>query len=497
MAKTKTKGKKEIRALTRTLSVIALVILVVFILFLHRMNVLPARYFYLIVGVLGILEFIFLLLAFNKKIRIWILIVLDILFILIVAAEGYGVYRLNQIYHFLDEGMKVEETTDYYFLVVNKESKYNTLADIENKIVYYYNDVDDFDKLKQSVSNKVNVILDEVDNYSELIETIDKDKEKIILINEASYDSIIEEQQSDEIDNIDVNDEKEQDEIYKILDKIELVKKVEVKENKEDITKKPFVLYLSGIDTRSDKMPSRSLSDVNMLIVINPTSRKILMIHVPRDYYVQLHGKTGLKDKLTHAGLNGGVALSRATMEDIFGVEIDYYARVNFNAVIKLVDAVGGLTINSDVNYSFRCWTDRSCLIKPGDNNVNGKCALAFARERHAYSTGDRHRGENQQQVIQKVVDKLSSSKSLLSNYDKILSALNKSFETDLSTENITSLIQFQLNDMRGWDFESANVTGSDSMNVTYSFPKMQLYVMNPDQASIDAAKDKIAEYIK
>ena len=502
MSKTKTKNKKEIRVLTKTLSIIALLILVVFIIFLKRMNVLPAKYFYLIVGVLGILELLFLFFAFNKKIKIWILIVFDILFILIVAVEGYGVYRLNQMYHFLDVGMKVEETTDYYYLVVNRDSEYKSVADIENKVVYYYNDVDDFDKLKQSVDNKVHVILDEVENYSELIETIDNDKTKIILINQSSYESIVEEQQNEETDETKKTIEEDQEEVekeekYRILDKVELVKKIEVKENKEDITKKPFVVYLSGIDTRSDKMPSRSLSDVNMLLVVNPNTRKILMIHVPRDYYVQLHGKTGLKDKLTHAGINGGVPLSRATMEDIFGVEIDYYARVNFNAVIKLVDAVGGLTINSDVNYSFRCWTDRSCLIKPGDNKVNGKCALAFARERHAYSTGDRHRGENQQQVIQLLINKLSSSKSLLTNYDKILSALNKSFETDLSTDNITSLIQFQLNDMRGWEFESANVTGTDSMNYTYSFPKQQLYVMVPDQASIDAAKLKIEEVLK
>ena len=498
---TKVKKKKKFRTFTRVLSVIALVMLVLFTLFLKQLNVLPNRYFYLIVGILGFLELIYLILAFNNRIKIWLLIVLDILFVLIMVVEGYGAYRLNQTYHFIDAGIKIEETTDYYYLVVNKNSAYKETKDIENKIVYYYNDVDDFEKLKQSVSNKVNVILDEAENYSALLEIIDTDKEKIILINQSSYDSIIEEQnqqdETDETQDKTKEETKEQEEKYRILDKIELVKKVEKKESTEDITKKTFVIYLSGIDTRSNKMPSRSLSDVNMLLVVNPISRKVLMIHVPRDYYVQLHGKTGLKDKLTHAGLNGGVALSRATMEDIFGVEIDYYVRVNFNAVIKLVDAVGGLTINSDVNYSFRCWTDRSCLIKPGENNVNGKCALAFARERHAYSTGDRHRGENQQQVIQKVVDKLSSSKSLLSNYDKILSALNKSFETDLSTENITSLIQFQLNDMRGWEFESANVTGSDSMNVTYSFPKMQLYVMNPDQASIDAAKDKIAEYIK
>ncbi len=497
MSKTKAKGKKEIREITRTLSIIALVILVIFVLFLHRMNVLPARYFYLIVGVLGILELIFLLLAFNKKIRIWILIVLDILFILIVAAEGYGVYRLNQIYHFLDEGMKVEETTDYYYLVVNKESKYNKVDDIANKVVYYYNDVDDFDKLKQSVDKKVNVILNEVENYSELIESIDDDKEKIILINQSSYESIIEEQSNDDTDNTNIDESKTQEEKYKIIDKVELVKKVESKESKEDITKKPFIVYLSGIDTRSDKMPSRSLSDVNIFIVVNPNNRKILMVHIPRDYYVQLHGKTGLKDKLTHAGINGGIQLSKATIEDILGYKADYYARVNFNAVIKLVDAIGGLTINSDVNYSFRCWTNKNCVFKPGENKVNGECALAFARERHAYSTGDRHRGENQQQVIQKVVDKLSSSKNLLTNYDKILSALNKSFETDLSTDNITSLIQFQLNDMRGWDFDSANLTGSDSSNYTYSFPKQILYVMIPNQSSIDEAKLKIAEVLK
>jgi len=171
MGKSKTKNsKKKIRALTRTLSVIALVILVIFVLFLHRMNVLPSRYFYLIVGVLGFLEFVFLLVAFNKKIKIWVLILLDIIFVLIVFAEGYGVFKLNEIYHFIDVGIKVEETTDYYYLVVNKNSPYNNLSDIENKVVNYYNDADDFEKLKQSVDNKVRVILNEVDNYSDLVE---------------------------------------------------------------------------------------------------------------------------------------------------------------------------------------------------------------------------------------------------------------------------------------------------------------------------------------
>lgn len=497
MAKAK---KKKIRVFTRVMSVIALVMLVLFTLFLKKLNVLPNRYFYLIVGVLGFLELIYLIFAFNKRIKIWLLIVLDILFVLIVGLEGYGAYRLNQTYHFIDVGIKIEETTDYYYLVVNKDSKYKETKDIESKIVYYYNDVDDFEKLKQSVSKKVNVILDEVENYSELIEMIDTDKEKIVLINQASYDSILDEQNEPE-ESTENNDNKQDDkehidEKYRILDKIELVKKVEKKESKEDITKKTFIIYLSGIDTKSNKMPSRSLSDVNMFLVVNPQTRKILMVNVPRDYYVQLHGKEGLKDKLTHAGMNGGIKLSKATMEDLLEHEADYYVRVNFNAVIKLVDAVGGLTINNDVNYSFRCWTDEGCVIKPGKQKVNGRCALAFARERHAYQNGDIHRGENQQQVIQLLVDKLGSSKSLLTNYDKILSSLNNSLETDLSTENITSLIQFQINDMRGWEFETANLSGSDGMNKTYSFPKMNLYVMIPNQDSIENAKKKIDEYL-
>ena len=498
----KPKTKKKIRTFTRVLSVIALIMLVLFTLFLKQLNILPNRYFYLVVGVLGLLVLIFMLLAFSKKVRVWILIVLDVLFILMLPLEGYGIYRLNQTYHFIDIGMKVEETTDYYYIVVNKDSKYESLADIENKVMYFYNDTDDIEKLKQSVSNKVHVIMDEVENFSELIEMIDTDKEKVILINQSTYDSINENENGEEINDNDAEKALEQkitEEKYKVLDKVELVKKIEKSDNKEDITKNPFIIYLSGIDTRTNKMPSRSLSDVNMLIAVNPKTRKILMVNVPRDYYVQLHGKTGLKDKLTHAGMNGGVQLSKATMEDIFGLEINYYVRVGFNAVIKLVDAVfpEGIVINNDQNYSIRCWTDQSCVFKPGDNKVKGRCALAFARERHAYSTGDRHRGENQQQVIQLLFNKLSSTKSLLTNYDKIMKALEGTFDTNLSTDNITSLIQFQLDDMRGWEFETANVTGSDASSETYSFPKQKLYVMIPNQESINEAKAKIEGILK
>ena len=496
----KTKTKRKIRSFTRILSIIGVITLVVLVFILKRINILPSKYFYLITGVLVFLEILYLFFAFRKNTKSWLLLVLDTLFVFIICAEGFGAYKLNETYHFIDVGMKVEETVDYYYLVANKESAYEKVADIENKVVYYSSDEEDIDLLKQSVANKVHVIMESVENYSELVEMIDSDKEKIILISEATYESINDNEQEQENNGQtpDENLEEEKEEKYRVIDKVEIVKKIEAVETRDDITSKPFIVYLSGIDTRSGKMPSRSLSDVNMFIVVNPNTRKILMVGVPRDYYVQLHGKTGLKDKLTHAGMNGGVKLSKATMEDLLGVEADFYVRVNFKAVIKLVDAVfpEGMTINNDQKYSFRCWTDRSCVFKPGNNIVNGKCALAFARERYAYAEGDRHRGENQQQVIQLIVNKLSSSRSLLTNYDKIMKALEGTFDTSLSTNNITSFIQFQLDDMRGWEFETQNLDGYGEMTKTYTFPKQNLYVMVPYKKTVDAAKRKIQEYL-
>lgn len=482
----KNRKKRKVRIFSKIICFIALVALILFLYFLKKINVLPNKYFYLIGAVLCFLEAIFMLFNTSKRIKSGILIGLDIFAIIIILIEGIGAYKLNQAYNFLNTNIKINETKEIYYFVVNKNSAYNDLKSIENKIVYYFNDTEDFEKLKSNVNKKVNVILDEVSEYSELIHNL-SDKEKIVLLSQATYDSYIENQDDNEI--------KENN--LKILDSVELISIVENSDSTEDIMKKPFIIYLSGIDTRSNKMPTKSLSDVNIFIVVNPQTRDILLVNTPRDYYVQLHGTKGLKDKLTHAGGVGGVKLSKATLEDLLGYKADYYIRVNFNSVIKLVDAIGGITLYSDVNYNFSCWTDRSCIFKPGNNKVNGKCALAFARERHAYKGGDRHRGENQQQVIKKVVEKLSSSKNLILNYDKLLKALEGTFETDLSTTNITSVVQFQINDMRGWNFTNISLDGPTGLDATYTCPNCKRSVMYQNPKTVNAAKEKIKEILE
>ena len=488
----KQSNKSRIRIFSKFLSLVALVVLVIFLFLIYKVNVLPSKYFKLIAGVLIFLEAIYLLTCVNKRIKVGVLMFMNLIAVIAIAAEGYGSWKIYKTYDFLHNSMQAQETKDIYYIVVNSKSNYNDLSSIEGKTVYYYNDSEDYETLKNNVKNKVSVVLDEVDDYSELMDSILEDEDRIILIDESSYNAYFENNGDvDGSSQISIKDN------FKVLDKFEIVKKLKLNDSKKDITTEPFIVYLSGIDTRTDSMPTKNLSDVNMFIVVNPQTRKILSVNVPRDYYVQLHGTTGLKDKLTHAGMRGGVTLSKATMEDLLGYEADYYVRVNFKAVTKLVDAIGGITIDSKDNYTYTLHHDKSCKIRPGKNNLNSSCALAFVRERYAYKTGDRHRGENQQQVIQAVVDKLSSSKTLIMKYDKILKALEGSFESNLSTDNITSLVQFQINDMRGWEFVTSNLNGSGGMEPCYSFPNSKLSVMYQDQQTIDAAKAKIKEVLE
>jgi len=274
----------------------------------------------------------------------------------------------------------------------------------------------------------------------------------------------------------------------RILDTIEVKTELDNIVKDTTVTEKPFSIYISGIDTYGP-IATRSRSDVNIIMTINPVTHEIVLTSIPRDYYVQLHGTTGLKDKLTHAGVYG-INKSIQTIEDLLDMDINYYIRVNFNTLISVVDVIGGITVESDID--FKAYTNPKCIFKKGLNNIDGKCALAFSRERYAYTTGDRHRGQNQQQVITKIIDKLSSSKTLISKYSDILKTLEGSFQTNMETEKIYSLIKLQLDDMPKWNVNSISLDGKGSMTYTHSYPKQKLYVMVPNESTISKAKKTI-----
>lgn len=260
-----------------------------------------------------------------------------------------------------------------------------------------------------------------------------------------------------------------------------------------DIEIEPFNVFISGIDTHGE-IVNVSRSDVNMIATVNPDTHTILLTSIPRDYYVQLHGTTGLRDKLTHAGIYG-VDMSRTTLEDLFGITIDHYIRINFDTVTQIVDTIDGIDITPD--HTFRAWTDSSCEYTANTPmHLYGPCALAYARERYAYAEGDHHRVKNQQDVLSAVVDKLSTDRSLIFVYPKLLDILGKSIQTDVPTKIIDQLIRDQITDSPTWHITKNQVTGTGSMDYTYSMPSQPLYVMIPDMASVTSATDIITKVL-
>ena len=261
------------------------------------------------------------------------------------------------------------------------------------------------------------------------------------------------------------------------------------------IVSEPFVVYLSGVDTRGE-LTENARSDVNILAVVNPVTKRVALINTPRDYYVDLAG-TDSKDKLTHAGLYG-VETSMATLGGLYGVDVEYYIRINFAGFMEIVDAMGGIDVYSD--YTFTS-VGSPGYYNPTDfvegwNHLDGAAALAFARERHAFATGDIQRGINQMKVIQAMLDKLRSP-ALLTSYTRLMAAVSDCFVTSLSSEQIAALVRMQLTDFAEWSIESYSATGSSSSSTQcYSAKGQKLYVMKPDEESVAGAQALIQSVV-
>ena len=261
------------------------------------------------------------------------------------------------------------------------------------------------------------------------------------------------------------------------------------------ITKEPFVIYLSGVDTRGE-LTENARSDVNILAAVNPVTKRVALVNTPRDYYVDLAG-TSSKDKLTHAGLYG-VETSMETLGNLYGVNVDQYIRINFAGFISIIDALGGVDVYSDQAFTSvgsPGYYDPTTFVE-GWNHLDGKSALAFARERHAFASGDIQRGINQMKVIDAMLNKIKSP-ALLMGFSKIMDAASDCFVTSFSQDQISALVRMQLSDFAEWDIESYTVTGTSSSSTKcYSAKGQKLYVMKPDDSSVSKAREMLASVL-
>ena len=243
-----------------------------------------------------------------------------------------------------------------------------------------------------------------------------------------------------------------------------------------------FTVYFSGIDTRG-RISNRSRSDVNIIATVNTKTGQVLLVSTPRDYYVPLSISNGIPDKLTHAGVYG-IDVSIDTLKMIYGINIDYYFKVNFDGFKNIIDALGGINVYS--NYTFNAGKKFS-FVK-GSNFLNGEQALAFARARKQLPEGDQGRGKHQMEVINGVITKICSP-AILANYTETLNGISGSFETSIPYEKIAKLVQNQIKNKTKWRVTSYAVSGTGASKKVYSL-SLKAYVVVPDEQTINKAKD-------
>ncbi len=240
----------------------------------------------------------------------------------------------------------------------------------------------------------------------------------------------------------------------------------------------PFLVYLSGSDTRSNTLVGyKSRSDVNIIAAVNPETKQVLLINTPRDYFIPNPAYQNKNDKLTHCGLNGTENSAKA-LSQLYDQEIAYTAQINFTGFETLINSIGGINIHSDI--------DDGVFLKPGDNHMDGATALEFARDRYDYAAGDNARGLHQMQVIKAVIDKLASG-TIITNYSDILDSLQGMFVTTMPSERLSQLIKMQIDDMAKWNVQSFAVTGTGGSDIPAAMG-VHAYVMYPNKEDVQKA---------
>lgn len=479
--------------------------------FLYRLNILPMKFFAIVIAALVLVWLLVgaLMFLYRKhgryetgvegpgKARRVVAIVLAIV---VIAGCIALCYILNDVYSTVsdisgDDVTQVDGVTMAVYVLADDPAQ-----SIQDAKEYSFGVVTGYEEARTSVflSNINNTIGSDVQlvsfaSISEMIDALYAGDVQAIILNSA-YVQLMEDNEMytdfssvtrilySEVINVDENiDNSSEEEETQSSD--ETVDEVV----ERSITKDPFIVYVSGSDTRNTYLTT-SRSDVNILMIVNPTTKQVLLVNTPRDYYIPNPSGRGSLDKLTHCGIYG-ISCSMKALGNLYGVDVDYYAQINFTGFETLIDAIGGIEVYSDSGF-YAC---DEYWISKGYNYMDGAKALAFARERYHLSSGDNGRGQNQMKVITAVIKKVTTGTTIISNYSGILNSIQGMFKTDIATEEITDLVKMQLNDMAEWEIFSYAVTGYGGSEITYSMPGVYAYVMWPNQDTVDHASNLIS----
>lgn len=445
-------------------------------------DILPFMYALALLAVIGLIDFVILWLVFHSRRgstkRLASSIIMIVTAIIMLMGCFYLINTFDTFFKISADGRQMEK----FHVVVIEESKYVDVEDIEGLEVYALdNDSKMYTEAKERLITKADVTYKNVDDVmsagQQLIDNKGKAHDEIIFISNGNYDILC-----DELDGFRKG--------TRILYTVSVASKSDDFAKRIDVTEDPFNIYISGVDTRGG-IEDVCRSDVNMIVTVNPETRQILLTSMPRDSYVELHTYE-MMDKLTHSGIYG-IEETISTVEDWLDVEINYYFRVNFMMLVDLIDAIDGVTVDIPKAFKSTYW-DYS--YEEGENELTGKSALAFVRERKAFKDEDEERIRNQQRVLKAILKKATNSTVILTNYADILDSVEGSMQTNMSNKDITSLVKMQLNDMdTGWKIKTISIDGDGAELGTYSMgPGKPLYVSVPKEESVEEVKKKIHE---
>lgn len=440
-----------------------------------KMNILPTKFLAVAIGVV-VLIIVFDLLAARK---LWPGILTSIISIALIAAMIIGIIVINKVDKTVDivTDKGTEEKTEMVIAVL-ADSDVEKITDLSELLIGYLDDYDVnsskkvMDEIDKSVGGSANY--NAFDDKFAMVDALYNQTIKAIILNKANIDVIKDGEGYEDFEDK-----------VKIIYSSEITNYIEMVDKEQNTNLDQFVVYISGIDTFGD-VSVRSRSDVNILAVVNTKTKHIQLINTPRDYYIEHPKSNGVKDKLTHAGLYG-VENSMGALENLYGVKINYYVRMNFSGFEDIIDAMGGIDVYSDKDFT----VEPVKHYTVGVNHLSGIEALAFARERHAFAAGDIQRGQNQMNVIIAMINKLSS-KDVLYNYSNVLDGIAGTFQTDMTSDDIYTLVKKQLVDNTKYTIDSYSVTGTGDSCTTYSTPKTKVWVMQPNMDEVEHAKGLI-----
>lgn len=478
----------------RIISIVFSIILVVCTLYLLiqlvTLNVLPSKFLFIAVAILFLIDTIIVILINFYSKKVVSKIILIVVAIVLSLGMGFGGYYLQKTNTMFSNITNVTSTSKNTVSVIVKESSdMQDLRDIADKkvgtlrligLVGTETCLDDIE------SKDIKIEQMNYDSISNLMSAFYSGEVDVVILNE-SYRSNVEdiEEYKNFSDNTRV--------IYQTTFETE---DTNVANSVSDITAHPFNILITGSDSRVD-ISENARSDVNMVVTVNPTTNTILLTSIPRDFYVTTvcdaadGCQNGAMDKITHTGMTG-INTTKRTVENLLGIEINYTVKVGFESVTKIVDALGGIDVYVEPGYAVpELLHGNGRGVTEGVNHLDGELALAYSRERYAYTEGDRQRTKNQQQVVMGIIDKMTSS-SVLANYADLMDALGDTFQTTMSASEIQALIQYQMDKMPSWTVEQYMVDGTGDTLMCAELGQAA-YVMVPDQTTVELAKRKIA----